>query len=246
MELLKLYVAHFLADFVLQTRGMASGKARFWRYMILHSLVLAAVTTGLFAGQITSAWPMVLVTVFFHALVDIFSARVCRPTWRVLVVDQAIHWISIPLILAVFDGLPWSRFGSLLSLLNHRTTLVLILGYAFSIFFGSVLVDRICDQFDLALAEDPQNRDAAARERGASTFIGFVERFLVTTFILFGQYGAVGYVFAAKSLGKFTEGGESPIRRRFPAYYLVGTLASFALALLAGLFMRWQLGRQVM
>lgn len=245
MNLLKLFVAHFLGDFVLQGRRIAGGKATHWGYWLLHVLELALVTALLFYRQITVLWPILTVTVLTHGLIDLLTSRAFRANWRVLVADQLIHWVTLPLILAAYDRLPWTSITAALRLLDDRVTLTVILGYSFSLFFGSVFVERVCDTFDLP-AHEGEDPVAAHRERGASTFIGFVERFLVTTFIFFGQYGAVGFVFAAKSIGKFTEGADSPVRKRFPAYYLVGTLASLAVAVLAGLFLRWCLTGQVM
>lgn len=246
MYLLKLFVAHFFADFVLQNRVIANGKGRAWRYWLLHVALLTLTTGVLFFRQVTHIWPMLSTTILLHALIDLCSSRLLKPSWAVLVADQLLHWASLPIILAVFNFLPWRRVQEALKLVDDPTAMTLALGYSFSLFFGSVLVERICDRFDLASGSAPEDPLAVERERAASTFIGLVERFLVTTFIFFGQYGAVGYVFAAKSLGKFTEGSDNALRKRFPAYYLVGTLASLAVAVLAGLFLRWRLQGTIM
>lgn len=246
MYLLKLFVAHFLADFVLQNRVIANGKGKAWRYWILHVVLLALATGTLFWRQALNLWPMLLTTILLHAFIDLCSSRFLKSNWAVLVGDQVLHWASIPVVLAIFGHLPWRSIQSALKLVDNEEALTLLLGYCFSLFFGSVLVERICDRFDLAPQVNPDDPGTAERERGASTFIGLVERFLVTTFIFFGQYGAVGYVFAAKSLGKFTEGSENAAKKRFPAYYLVGTLASLAVAVLAGLFLRWRLQGSIM
>jgi len=49
-----------------------------------------------------------------------------------------------------------------------------------------------------------------------------------------GEYGAVGWIIAAKSLARFKALEE----REFAEYFLIGTLASFLLAVLAGVGLR--------
>jgi len=52
--------------------------------------------------------------------------------------------------------------------------------------------------------------------------------------VLLGDYAAVGWIIAAKSLARFKQLED----REFAEYFLVGTLASFLLAVLVGVGMR--------
>jgi hypothetical protein len=61
--------------------------------------------------------------------------------------------------------------------------------------------------------------------------IGLLERVLIYGFILQGQYGAIGFVTAAKAFTRFKALDD----RSFAEYVLVGTLLSGGLALLFGL-----------
>jgi len=71
----------------------------------------------------------------------------------------------------------------------------------------------------------------------AGMVIGLFERFLVLTFVLLGQYMAMGIILTAKSIARF----ENLKEREFSEYYLVGTLASFSFAILCGLALKWSL-----
>ena len=242
MEFLKLLVVHFIADFVLQGRKIAYGKSEKWRYLGLHLLILIVVTAVIFWQELRDDWALLAVTIAWHGIVDCVTARFLRRSLAALLVDQALHLVGLIGALLVFGRIMLEEIVNLLGIIGERSVLMVILTYSFSLFFGSVFVERICDCFDHPLAdEDDEDTVVVRKEKSASAFIGFVERFLVTTFVFFGQYGAVGFVFAAKSIGKFTEGNESAMIRRFPAYYLVGTLASLAVAVVAGLFLKWQL-----
>jgi hypothetical protein len=61
--------------------------------------------------------------------------------------------------------------------------------------------------------------------------IGVLERLLIVTFVLTGSTAAVGFVVGAKTLARFRQLDD----RDFAEYYLLGTLASVAIALGSGL-----------
>ncbi|MGQ9854064.1 MAG: hypothetical protein ACUVTG_11770 [Candidatus Oleimicrobiaceae bacterium] len=70
---------------------------------------------------------------------------------------------------------------------------------------------------------------------GGGALIGALERALTVTFVLLGQYTALGLVLTAKSITRF----EELKNRSFAEYYLIGTLASMLWAILVGLATRW-------
>ncbi|MBI3976448.1 MAG: hypothetical protein HY334_08670 [Armatimonadetes bacterium] len=70
---------------------------------------------------------------------------------------------------------------------------------------------------------------------GAGAYIGMVERLLLTTLVAAGQFGAVGFVLAAKSIARYKQMDEVS---GFAEYYLVGTLTSSTIAVLAGLLIK--------
>ena len=61
--------------------------------------------------------------------------------------------------------------------------------------------------------------------------IGVLERLLIVAFVLTGSTAAIGFVVAAKTLARFRQLDD----RDFAEYYLLGTLASVAVALGSGL-----------
>jgi hypothetical protein len=70
---------------------------------------------------------------------------------------------------------------------------------------------------------------ASPAQLGAT--IGVLERLLIVTFVLTGSSAAVGFVVAAKTLARFKQLDD----RDFAEYYLLGTLASVAVAVGSGL-----------
>jgi hypothetical protein len=90
------------------------------------------------------------------------------------------------------------------------------------------------------MAGDPtavQARAVAARSDGHASparigaTIGVLERLLIVAFVLTGSTAAIGFVVAAKTLARFRQLDD----RDFAEYYLLGTLASVAVALGSGL-----------
>ena len=67
----------------------------------------------------------------------------------------------------------------------------------------------------------------------AGAWIGYIERVLILTFIITGNIEGVGFLLAAKSIFRF--GDLNKAREiKITEYVLLGTLASFSIALLTG------------
>src|SRR3989442_6765008 len=79
-----------------------------------------------------------------------------------------------------------------------------------------------------------EGRTAGAIDVARGRAVGSLERALALTMVLLGDYAAVGWIIAAKSLARFKQLED----REFAEYFLVGTLASFLLAVLVGVGIR--------
>ncbi len=82
-------------------------------------------------------------------------------------------------------------------------------------------------------------KDSGETEHGYAMgrMIGCLERTLVYGLVLFGQWGALGFVIAAKSIARFKELDD----KHFADYYLIGTLASMLVAVGTGILVRYLL-----
>ncbi|WMN59854.1 DUF3307 domain-containing protein [Pseudoalteromonas xiamenensis] len=67
----------------------------------------------------------------------------------------------------------------------------------------------------------------------AGQYIGFLERFLILTFILVDSYAAVGFILAAKSVFRFGDLTQAK-DKRLTEYVMLGTLLSTAVTLAIG------------
>jgi hypothetical protein len=115
------------------------------------------------------------------------------------------------------DGLWWGRVG------------LLATAYLYVSGRGIILVRSALELPTLQMRRD-EDRSAGAIDVARGRAIGSLERALALTLVLLGDYAAVGWIIAAKSLARFKQLED----REFAEYFLVGTLASFLLAMLVG------------
>ena len=96
-------------------------------------------------------------------------------------------------------------------------------GFLLATYPGALLVSRILKPFS-------QAGDKLGGMEKAGKLIGNLERAIIVLLVFNGAYSALGFVFAAKSIARFKKLSE----REAAEYYLVGTLASVAWAILIG------------
>ena len=97
------------------------------------------------------------------------------------------------------------------------------LGWTFQV--GPIEGRAVPDPAALPTAATPTHPSPAPPGRVGEA-IGIIERLLIVTFVLAGAEAAIGLVIAAKTLARFKQLDD----RDFAEYYLLGTLASVAIA----------------
>jgi len=102
--------------------------------------------------------------------------------------------------------------------------IILGIGYVGGYFIGSVILRRILYKVDPTIKSDIK-----PETQKVGKWIGACEHFLIVTFVLVGEYTAIGLIFAAKELVRSHEIKEKA------SYYLLGTLLSVSFAILFGL-----------
>ena len=141
-----------------------------------------------------------------------------------VVIVAAAMWAGVLLANLVVPrptGLWWGRAGL------FATAYLYVCGR------GITLVRAVLELPPLQMRRD-EDRTAGAIEIARGRAIGALERALALTLVLLGEYSAVGWIIAAKALARFRALED----REFAEYFLIGTLASFLLAVLAGIGIR--------
>lgn len=104
--------------------------------------------------------------------------------------------------------------------------------YSKHLYLHGIVAGLLAYLFSGLWRKDISEKEGAEKDKSlekAGTWIGWLERFLILTFILLQQYAAIGFLVAAKSIFRFSES------RKIGEYVLIGTLLSFVIAVIVGL-----------
>ena len=109
--------------------------------------------------------------------------------------------------------------------------LLLLCGYYICIYFIAIVVGGLFVELFLKSLRISLENSSEKGLPGAGKIIGMLERGIILTLGLLGEFGAISFVFVAKSMARFKQMEE----RQFAEYYLIGTLLSFFFALIVSI-----------
>lgn len=224
--LIKLVFAHLLGDFLLQPDSWVKAKEKqklaAWQ-LYLHTLIHFALIMVL-VNDLTF-WKWALLLAAFHLITDIaklfLQNKKTKQLW--FFVDQIVHLLFIYMIWK------WSGDESIaFTFRNMEYYIALITFIYFLTQPSSVLVRSFISRW----SPEKESNSVDSLEN-AGNIIGILERLFVFAFVLTGQWEAIGFLLAAKSVFRFGDLKESK-DRKLTEYVLIGTLLSFGIALIIG------------
>lgn len=222
--IIKLVLAHLTGDFILQSDKWVIHKKNGLRsYAFYLHLGIIAALSWMAVGQVTGkAIGIVAFITVTHGLIDLWKISVDKEgSLRYLLLDQLLHG----LVLLVSWLLLINGFGMLgawgTTLWNSRPVMLITLGYLFCIFPSSIIIRLATRQMI--------TQDHEGNVKRGGRLIGIFERLIIFTFVLLSQYEAIGFLITGKSILRFADG-----QKKETEYVLVGTMISYALAILAG------------
>lgn len=230
-----LFLAHISADYLVQPRVVALGKQAKASFLFLHGAIIGLIFFLLLLpffsiGGWIFGW---MVIVFSHIIFDYLKIKANKIFFRkeleLGLLDQGLHILVILVVWYLF--LRPAYFTSPLfniSAGSLNRILVYTAGYIFIWQGGTDIVRGI-------LYKVSDKKPVEEEELNVGRLIGCLERILLLTFVLAGQFGAFGFVLAAKSIARFKELED----KNFAEYYLTGTLASSLVALAVGGMIKW-------
>lgn len=219
---LALLAAHLFADFVLQTDWVIDHKRRWWG-MTLH-IGAVALMTFLAIGRFDPA--VLALIVGSHLAMDLIKTFRMKDELGPFLIDQAVHLAAIALAVALFpDTAAHGWWGQLPADQQNAyyAALAGLSGLILAVPAGGIVIGKLMA---------PYANDGGADEGlpKAGQYIGWLERGLTLLFILIGQPEGVGLLLAAKSILRFSDVNNAPVRKH-TEYVILGTLLSFAWAL---------------
>lgn len=105
-------------------------------------------------------------------------------------------------------------------------SLLIILGYIFTFYVGSLFVRLVIFRLDPELSEMDK------KVLTVGTVTGLCESFIILSLVLFDEFSAIGLVIMAKSIVRLKKMEEKP------AFYLLGTFLNIVFSLFVGFMLR--------
>ena len=231
---IKLILAHFIGDFLLQPQKWVvhkethkhKSKFLYW-HILVHLGALLVVLQFNF-----TYWLALIIIPVSHYIIDVIKLHL-KPKMnnRILFgLDQLAHLLVIGLVVKIYQ--PYNiNIDSLFTpkILLFFTSLICITKVS------SIIMKTIISKWDLS----EYNKEASLADAGA--YIGILERLFVFMFIITNHWEGVGFLIAAKSVFRFGDLSKAK-DRKLTEYILIGSLLSFGLAILFGLGYEYVLG----
>ena len=162
-----------------------------------------------------------------HTLMDYIKVEYLKKDVASFLIDQLVHiavivvlWLSLfeqgKVFCQEFLKIEW----------NNLTTWTVVTAYLLMLKPASVFLSLFIKQWTPSATADKSLPNAGK-------WIGYFERILILTFILTGNAEGIGFLLAAKSIFRFGELNKAQ-EIKTTEYVLIGTLASFTIAILAG------------
>lgn len=231
--LLRLLVAHLLADFLMQPESwIARKKARGAKSSALyyHSLVVGVVTYLFLADWAHFGLPLFIMVT--HFLIDWLKSA-SPETAGYFVLDQSTHLIMIFGGWIIYAGVGAQLGEVFISTLGAPSFWIVLISYITVIWPFGYLIAILTSRWQRELADG--NSEQLSGLENAGMWIGRSERFIILTLILLNQYSAIGFLIAAKSIFRFSGKLDGNRERKEAEYILIGTLLSFALSISVGI-----------
>ncbi|ULC60741.1 DUF3307 domain-containing protein [Flaviramulus sp. BrNp1-15] len=224
---IKLILAHFIGDFLLQPQKWVNHKEThkhkskflYW-HILVHFGALILVLKADF-----SFWLGILIIIVSHYVIDVIKLHL-KPKLnnRLLFgLDQFAHLLFIAIVVSMYE--PYEFNSNMLYAPKFLLLITSLLGVTV---VSSILMKTIISKWYLKEDTDEESLE------NAGSYIGMLERLFVFAFIVTQHWEGIGFLIAAKSVFRFGDLSKAK-DRKLTEYILIGTLLSFGLAILFGI-----------
>lgn len=228
--LIRLLFAHIASDFILQNKYLIGPKHWFSKPLLVHMTLVFICNLAL--SKILSITIFITLT---HWLLDAIKIKILnkKKNWEtsLLFGFQGLHLGTILVFWANHLSISVNLIKAMgLTFSNYQFSLIL-LAYAFVLFPVGQIIKLSTATI---IPSNSQNNIIDAKivkdiQKGGK-LIGQFERLIILTFVLLKQYEAIGFLITGKSIIRF---GEHNVNLK-SEYVLVGTMMSYALAIITG------------
>ena len=222
-------LVHVLFDFYFQPSKWVESKTTEGfksKYLYWHCFIYALAVSGTVFILTSVCWLTIVAFVavgISHVITDGLKKKY-KDAIAYFFIDQFLHLFVLGIIV-------WIVCTKQIIEVDKKWVIFLIyvLGYLIALKPFGLTAKNIMDTFDF----NPEEKGL----KDGGLWIGYIERFLILTFVLMSYYEGIGFLLAAKSIFRFGElKNENEIKRT--EYILIGTLLSFGLAVCVGMLMK--------
>lgn len=229
--LIQLFLAHILTDFVLQPTSWVRHKREkraTSAYLYIHAVIAGLLTYILL--QKWHFWIPPVVVAISHFFIDLWKLHQKKDNLKIFLLDQLFHVLVLIIVWMVLVDNTSEVIPFFEAVFNSAQLLLIISAYLIVIFPVGFIIGKATARWQNEIL----NTEDRTGLQDAGLYIGIFERILVLTFILTGNFSAIGFLIAAKSILRFSDKTETGARKQ-TEYVLIGTLISFSITILLGL-----------
>jgi hypothetical protein len=224
-------LAHIVVDYVLQWDGLARWKSERLSGVIVHGGIVLSVTWLLSLPYTRGWWPYALLIGLTHTFIDALRARAGRVSSRtalgLFLLDQALHLTIILAVLSLSGYLALGQIVEAAARWARDVRLVtFLIGYTF-ITMPAWIIVRFLVQGLLGSTE-------AEALLSTDKYVGILERGLITTLVILGQFPLIPLVAAPRLVFDGPRVRENGMANS----YVAELLASAGVAIAVGLALR--------
>ena len=224
-------IAHTISDFYLQNDKSCADKAQngFKSPKLYIHVLITFACAWLFSFSFNFWW-VALIIAASHLLVDAMKCYASKCKYFFFI-DQLVHLIVIVAVCYL-----WICNLPECACCVEERYIALLLGVLVCVKPSNIIIKEIFKAANIKVNKEDDDNNIGDLPN-AGKLIGIVERLLSFVFVLLGQFEAVGFIMAAKSLLRFVEGDKAKSE-----YVLIGTLLSFSIAIFVGVAIKLYYG----
>lgn len=230
--LIKLIAAHLTRVTAMCIDKFSNNSKAKYKALIFHALVQAALAY-VFVAQ-WNCWIIPVVIGVSHFAIDLVKTMSKGKGFISLIWDQLAH-------LCIIIGLWWLAFARLpqLDMADEifSTNFWLITTSYIAVLAPTSILIKSFIEFEKWMPSEASSQGLP----NAGKWIGYLERILILTFIFTDNIEGIGFLLAAKSVFRFGELNKAK-DIKITEYVLIGTFASFTIAILIGFGINWLIG----
>ncbi len=223
------FVAHLIADYTLQNDKKAIDKNEkgFKSSFLKWHILIVFLSSWLLSFQVNFVFASLLIALT-HWIIDGFKPKINKSKYLgryAFFIDQFLHFLILVIVTFLFSNN--IGINSWLNFEWNLKYLFVFLAFLITTKPSNILIREIFKIYEIKV--DAKKEGELIK---AGRLIGILERWLIIVFILTGEFEAVGFLIAAKSILRYSPKNEDGFNKT--EYVLIGTMLSFGIAIVIG------------